>query len=246
MGNLAIAMPRQAAWTYLVLGGALGEDDLRALADVCRLVQVDPQRPLLRAGDDRAAFVLEGTGKAHTVTREGDQVITGMVDPGHAPGLVVAIGYGEAGTDVTALTPMRALLISGPDLRRLVDQRPGIMAACLATVSRQHAAALEERLRFAGTSISQRVAQRLLELATRWGRVEGDRVVITLSMTQEELASWSGASRESVAKALQGMRATGLLATGRRSLTILDLPRLRQRCERPDTAAVHRLLTRHA
>jgi CRP/FNR family transcriptional regulator, cyclic AMP receptor protein len=245
MGNLAVAEPRQAAWTYLVLGGTLAEDDLRALADACRLVHVAPQRPLLRAGDDRAAFVLEGTGKAHTVTREGDQVITAMVEPGHAAGLVVAIGHGDAGSDVTALTPMRALLISGPDLRRLLDQRPGIMAACLATISQQHATAMSERRRFAGTSISQRVAQRLLELATRWGRVEGDRVVITLSLTQEELASWSGASRESVAKALQGMRATGLLTTGRRSLTILDLPRLRQRCERPHAASVHRLLARH-
>jgi CRP/FNR family transcriptional regulator, cyclic AMP receptor protein len=244
MGNLALAEPRQAAWTYLVLGGRLAEDDLRALADACRLVHIAPQRPLLRAGDDRAAFVLEGTAKAHTVTREGDPVITGMVEPGQAPGLVVAMGHGDAGVDVTALAPIRALLISGPDLRRLVEQRPGIMAACLATVSQQHASALSERLRFAGTSISQRVAQRLLELATTWGRAEADRVVITLSLTQEELASWSGASRESVAKVLQGMRATGLLTTGRRSLTILDLPRLRQRCERQHTAAVHRLLAR--
>ena len=52
--------------------------------------------------------------------------------------------------------------------------------------------------------------------------------VIDLPITQEELAGWTGASREAVAKALRSLRELGLITTERRRITVLDLEELRR------------------
>lgn len=232
------------SWADALLGGKLAGSDLEALLDVGRAVRERPRTRLLRAEQDCVLLLVRGTAKAHVVSSEGDELITAICGPGYAAGLLVALGHCETGTDVTSLEPVDALMIAGRDLRALLGdggKRPGITNACLATVAAQHAEAHAERTRFAGTCVSQRVALRLVELATGWGHAESDRVHITLPLTQAELAAWCGASRESVAKVLQDFRALRLLATGRRSLTVLDLPALRERCEGASAGNGHQL-----
>jgi CRP-like cAMP-binding protein len=78
-----------------------------------------------------------------------------------------------------------------------------------------------------------RIAKRLLELAADHGTpVEGGAggVRIELSLTQDELASWTGATRETVSRALRLMRRLGWVATEQRLITILDAEALRERC----------------
>jgi CRP/FNR family transcriptional regulator, cyclic AMP receptor protein len=49
-----------------------------------------------------------------------------------------------------------------------------------------------------------------------------------LPFSQEQLASWCGASREATVKALAALRTLGCIATGRRSLLIRDVDALRR------------------
>ena len=46
--------------------------------------------------------------------------------------------------------------------------------------------------------------------------------MITLPISQEELAGWTGSSREAVAKALATLRDLDLIRTERRRITVLD------------------------
>jgi CRP-like cAMP-binding protein len=73
------------------------------------------------------------------------------------------------------------------------------------------------------------VAARLVELAERFGTSADDGIVIEMHFTQEDLAGWTGSSREAVIKALRALRGLGLIATGRRSVTVLDLEGLERR-----------------
>jgi CRP-like cAMP-binding protein len=50
---------------------------------------------------------------------------------------------------------------------------------------------------------------------------------IGIQLTQDELASMVSASRESLARALTAIRKQDLIRTGRRSIVVLDLDRLR-------------------
>jgi CRP/FNR family cyclic AMP-dependent transcriptional regulator len=72
-----------------------------------------------------------------------------------------------------------------------------------------------------------RVAFCLLELCERFGRGDEGAVDIVLPLSQEELASWAGASLESVGRALQQMRSLGWIETRRRAIRVLNTDALR-------------------
>ena len=234
---------QQLPWAAKVLGGALGDDDLTALIAASRTVRAGARQLLLRAEEDRALLLLAGTAKASLVRADGAEVITELIGPGYAANLGVVLADSRTGRDISSLEPVDALSVNGRDLRHLVSTRTGVTSACLRTVLAQYAAADADRIRFAGTCIPQRVANRLVDLATGWGVADGDAVRITLPLTQGELGAWSGASRESVAKVLHTMRADGIIATGRRTFTVLDLPGLRRRCQAPESLDGRALLS---
>lgn len=213
----------------LLLDGSLDEDDLELLLRGARCVEVAPRHRVLHGSEDRLVLVLEGAVMSHLGTREGEEVITAISGPGTALGLAVVLGGAATDEPATSLTPTCGVSLSGPRVREMVAHRPGIASACLATAARQLADAATERSRFAGTDVSTRVHTRLLELATRWGRPREGRLEITLRLTQSELAAWSGASRESVAKVLHRLRERGIVDTGRRTMVVHDLDALRAR-----------------
>jgi CRP-like cAMP-binding protein len=83
-------------------------------------------------------------------------------------------------------------------------------------------------MQFATHDVVGRLARRLVELCDRFG-VHGERgIEIELPLSQEELASWIGASREAVSKAFQLLRSLGIVETGRLRVTVLDHEALRR------------------
>ncbi len=73
------------------------------------------------------------------------------------------------------------------------------------------------------------MALRLVELADRYGERDDGRIRITLPLSQNELAAWTGTSREATSKALQLMRQRGYIETFRREIHVLDIASLRRR-----------------
>jgi CRP/FNR family transcriptional regulator, cyclic AMP receptor protein len=192
---------------------------------------------LLRSDDDLAVLLLAGTAVSGVVGQDGSSAVTGVLGPGSVAGLPVVLGQPAAGVAVVALTPTEALVFRGSVLRDYLADHPAFAVACLRTISEELASAREDLARQAGTSTTERVVDRLLELADRWGRPVGGEVHIPVPLTQEMLASWARASRESTARALHGLRANGLLRTGRREFAILDIQRLEARRKQPSTAS---------
>jgi len=87
-----------------------------------------------------------------------------------------------------------------------------------------------QQTQFATHDVVGRVAQRLIELGERFGEPGANgSIEIALPLSQEELASWTGASREAVSKALQLLRSVHIVATGRKHITVLDPDALRRR-----------------
>ena len=85
-----------------------------------------------------------------------------------------------------------------------------------------------QRAEFATLDVSGRLAQRLLELCERFGTPQERGIEIRLPLSQEELASWVGASREAVSKAFLLLRTLNIVETGRRRVTVLDFGALQR------------------
>jgi CRP-like cAMP-binding protein len=219
----------QAVRSSALLGN-LSSDLLAELLSSARVVHVGPQEQLRRADDDAVALVLDGVAIDTLLADDGSQVISAILDAGTAGGLPVVLGQIGAGMELTGLTAVDALVFPGPEVRRQLSAHPELAHACLSTVTAELAHLRVEEARFAYTSTTERVVHRLLELAERWGETVDGQLLIRLPLTQEMLASWSRASRESTAKILHELRQAKVIRTGRRELTILDLERLQQRC----------------
>jgi CRP/FNR family transcriptional regulator, cyclic AMP receptor protein len=86
-----------------------------------------------------------------------------------------------------------------------------------------------KRIGFLAQDTVGRVCSRLVELADRFGEAGDDGTHIDLAITQEDLAGWTGSSREAVIRALRMLRELGWIATRRRGITLLEVEMLRRR-----------------
>ena len=201
--------------------GRLDDEDLGAVLEYGTVLRRGRDGLLLAQGDDRTLVLLSGAAKEHLETPNDPEVVLRILGPGDAAGLNNVLGT-PSGSDVTALGICHALVLPGADLRSLARARPAVASAWLRTVTEQLDDLRTRVWAFASTATSQRVTCRLLELSDRFGeQVDGERRV-RCELTQAELASWAGASRESTAKTLHDLRRAQLVNTRRRQLTILD------------------------
>jgi CRP/FNR family transcriptional regulator, cyclic AMP receptor protein len=171
---------------------------------------------------DRLLLLLEGTAKRATITPRGQPIITQILGPGQAAGLLPVLGHPSTDGTVEALAPCSALAFEGYDVRRIADEVPTFARGLLQAVALELAEVRLEQGRLAGDAARQRVIERLVELRDRFGVDRGDHLDIPVPLTQDDLAAWAFVSRESTARVLHDLRARGIVRTARRHFQIED------------------------
>ena len=184
---------------------------------------------MLHRGDDSAGVfvLLAGHVKIAAATADARDAVLGFRGPGDLVGELGAIDGERRSADVAALEPVVALALAASDFKRLVTERPGMSRALLRVVAGRQRQADSDLATLGAHDVLGRVARRLIELCERYGSESGDGVAIALPLTQEELAGWTGSSREAVSKALNTLRGLGWVETHRRELVVKDLGSLR-------------------
>jgi CRP/FNR family transcriptional regulator, cyclic AMP receptor protein len=184
---------------------------------------------LFHEGDDAGAVLvlLDGHVKAAQVS-DGREVILAFPGPGELLGELSAVdGRPRSGT-VRAVDDVQALVIPGSAFRGFLERRPRVALVLLRAVTARLRESDRQRVDYAVNDVVVRVAGRLVELCDRYGAERDGRVDTGLAITQDELASWAGASREAVAKAMAILRTLGWVQTERRRIVVLDLSSLRE------------------
>ena len=161
-----------------------------------------------------------------------EEIVLAVRGPGALLGELSAIDGLPRSASVAALEPVVAHVMHVEAFRDFLDSHAHVAVALLHLVVERLRDADRKRAEFAAYDTSARVAQRIVELAERFGEPDAQGTRITVALSQDELAGWVGASREAVAKALRALRDNGQLATGRRTMTVLDLDGLRRRAGR--------------
>jgi CRP/FNR family transcriptional regulator, cyclic AMP receptor protein len=233
MGSMRQARLVQAVRSSPLLG-RLPDAELADVLSVARSVHADRGANVRRSDDDSVLLLLDGVAVATLPSHDGTEVVTAILGPGACSGLSVVLGSLEGDADVAALEPVDALHLPGPEFRRSLAAHPGLALATMRTLAAEVATVRQETARFAYTSTTERVLARLVELAETWGEPKDGEIRITIPLTQEMLASWARASRESTAKVLHDLRKAKVIRTARRELTILDLDRLQRRATATD------------
>jgi CRP-like cAMP-binding protein len=127
----------------------------------------------------------------------------------------------------TALEQVEALVVPATVFRKVVAENPAAAGVVMQMLGHRLRDSDRKRAEFGTRGSGARVAARLLELADRFGVRVDEGIRIDLPLTQDELALWTGCSREAVTKAMQAMRESRWVKTGRRSIVIVDEEALR-------------------
>lgn len=177
----------------------------------------------------RCIFVLEsGLVRLYRVAPGGGETSFGYVAPGDLFGEVATFedfaheGFAQAMSDSVVWSLDRAAFES------LVTQRPALLFAIARQLAQRvrHAEARVEDLVF--QSVRARVERTLRDLAQRFGRRDGERIVIDVPLTQSELAKRVGATRQTVNQSLGELAEAGVIGREGQRLVLLSAPAVPQ------------------
>lgn len=205
--------------------------DAEALLVRLRQRVVPKSSPVLRAGSagEDVILVLEGRVKLVAAGAGGRDVVLAIRGAGELIGEMAVLGGIRRTATGVAVDDVKLGSMSGEEFRSFITEHPEVGLVLTRMLVRRLAEADRDRIDLATHDSIGRVAKRLLELAADHGvPAEGGRR-IDLSLSQDELASWTGATRETVSRALRLMRGLGWIATDRRAITVLDPTALRKR-----------------
>jgi CRP/FNR family transcriptional regulator, cyclic AMP receptor protein len=210
----------------------LGRADAEALLARVRRRRLAPQTAFMRAGSagDDLVLVLEGRVKVVAYGTERREVVLAIRGPGELVGDMAALGGQRRTATAIALEEVEVGYLRADELRDFLAEHPDSALVLIRMLVRRLSEATRDVVDLATRDSVGRVAKRLVELATEHGTPAGTGTRIELSLTQDDLASWTGATRETVSRALRLMRRLGWVATDNRSITVLDAAALRERC----------------
>lgn len=175
------------------------------------------------------AVLLSGMVKATVPTDDGAEILLRISGPGELVGELEASDGMPRPATIVALEPTEALIVSQDGFSAFLESHAAAVRLLVEMLGERLRDAERRRYGLGAYSVTQRLARQLVELADRYGELADEGIRISLALTQDDLASWIGASRESVSKALRSLRQRGLVETGRRRVLVLDLAALRAR-----------------
>jgi CRP/FNR family transcriptional regulator, cyclic AMP receptor protein len=181
---------------------------------------------------ERLTVLREGFVVVTHSTASGRTIVADVLGPGSL--LLPTITLLDARAELPrpdgrafAICPVVVALTSSVELRAAARRDPTLVTALAAELEqalRQQERRAIDRVEF---DTVRRLAVRIVELVDRWGTL-GDRgVIVHPDLTQEQWASWIGASREAVGLALRALTLDGAIHTARRRVIVTDPGRLR-------------------
>ena len=152
-----------------------------------------------------------------------------VLGPGEMFGELSLFDPGPRLTSARAVAEAELISLGNADLRHFLELHPEVAMMMLAGLARRLRRTNEDMSDLVFTDVPGRVAKALLDLSVRFGKRTDAGVKVSHDLTQEELAQLVGASRETVNKALADFATRGWLVLGAKSVTLIDLERLRRR-----------------
>lgn len=212
----------------------LAPDDADALLGLTRRRRVRRNETILRAGaaGDEVVVVLEGRVKLTAYGADRREVVIALRGPGELLGEMAALGGQRRTATALAVDDAEVGFLHADELREFLHDHPDAALVMIRMLVRRLSEATRDVVDLATRDSVGRIAKRLLELAAEHGAPgpgAGGGTVIQLSLSQDELARWTGATRETVSRALRLMRQLGWVATDHRTVTVLDAAALRDR-----------------
>ena len=168
---------------------------------------------------DSLYIILEGRVKAFVSDGEGHDMVLSTQGPGEYFG-EMALDEGPRSASIMTLEPSRFLVVQKSDLRDFVMKNPAFALSLIEKLIHRARSLTANVKSLALMDVYGRVARLLLELAEE----TGDKLTIPQRLTQQEIASRIGASREMVSRILKDLSSGGYLTQSRTGIVLHRKP----------------------
>lgn len=217
------------------LFAGLSEEALAALADDFREQSYRPREMIFHQGDcSRALYVVkQGKVRVFRLNAEGEETTILILARRHVVGEFALIDDEPRSATAQAIQACTLLQIGHDPFWRHLETVPGLaVAMCQQVVRKARWTSMYVEV-MAQLDVAGRLLHLLLLYLGEFGQeiVPGQQYLLDLGLNQSDLASMVGAQRGWVNRTLQNWRKRGLIEYDNGTITILDLPRMREERE---------------
>jgi CRP-like cAMP-binding protein len=145
--------------------------------------------------------ILSGRVRVSYMTEAGREIVFAIKEKGDLLGELSAIDGRPRSATASTLTGADVLVVEGVDFMAFVHAQPRAALLLLRMVSDRLRDADRRQVEFGALDTVERVVRRLVEMARTEGTAEAEGGIF-VPIAQQELAAWTGSSREAVNKAL--------------------------------------------
>jgi len=167
--------------------------------------------------------VLRGTLKMRAISPEGKEIVFNIMNPGDCFGEIALLDGEERSADAIAMSDCELLVLNRRDFMPILEKRADICMILLRTLCQRLRQTSEQVEDVLFRHLESRVAKALLHLAESAGLHRVQSLAVDLHLSQRELGSIAGGSRESVNKILQSWHKAGWIDLGKGTIVIRDL-----------------------
>jgi CRP/FNR family transcriptional regulator, cyclic AMP receptor protein len=217
------AAARRAALSRSAMFKVLEPAEIDAVLAQAAVRRIARNEVILRRGDPSsgANIVVSGRVRIGTISEDGREVTLGVLGAGDVIGEMSVLDGEDASADVTALEDCVLLFIERARFLRLLHGNSDLCLRLMAVLCRRIRRANATVEDMALLDLDARLARLLLRLAQDYGAPAQRGTRIEVKLSQKDLGTLVGSSREKVNKQLREWEAEGVLGKEQGHMVIL-------------------------
>jgi CRP-like cAMP-binding protein len=204
---------------------SLSQEDLDALLVHARVEQYPTGRQIFSKGSPGRSLmaILRGSVRVSAPSDAGRKIVLTILRAGEVLGEIALLDGGERTADATAITDCELLVLDHRDFISFLERRAHLCISLLKVLCQRLRQTDQQVEDTVFKRLDKRVAKALISLVNSAPRGEEVGRIGSLRISQEELASMVGATRESVNKQLHVWEKAGLVRLEKRLIVVSDV-----------------------
>lgn len=179
---------------------------------------------IFREGEDAHSFflLLDGYVRVVKLAPDGEQVIVRFIASGELLGIAKAIGRDTYPANAVAAAD--CLLLAWPSRLwdGIVAAHPGFATNTYAMLGKRLLDTQDKVVELATERVEQRVANAVLNLASRTGKQTDEGTLIDFLISRQDISEMTGTTLHTVSRLLSSWEAKGWIKSGRQRITLVD------------------------
>jgi CRP-like cAMP-binding protein len=215
----SVLVPFLAGSTFL---GGLPEAALLGLVRRGHTRRFKRGETLFSRGDDGDSLMVLTSGriKIFNVTAEGREVALNFLGRGDITGEIAVLDGGPRTASGVALEDSEAFVLHRRDLIPVLKANPDALMEIVEALC-QKLRLTSDQVEDALREMAERLARGLVRLMNQHGRRTAAGIVIDMKLTQRDIGTYTGLSRENTSRQLGQLRAAGIVALEGADIVIL-------------------------